>query len=158
MADYASASIRIGGTISRADVPTFIAVIEQADVWTDWEEIRFTPDDLLSGKTLSLCAHNVPWGIFRGIESFCRDHGLPYARWSGGCLGIWGPQRSVFDGASEARTFDATEDDQIVVALPDFRRLGSIEAIEDHFRAAEFVVPLLQIVDAVPSDGGGDGE
>lgn len=157
MADYASATIRIGGAIPRTDVLGFIAVIEQADVWTDWEEIKFTPDDLVSGMVLDLCAHNVRWGIFREIESFCRDHGLPYARWTGGCLGSWGPQRSVFDGASEARTFAATDDDEIVISLPDIRRLGSIEAIEDYFGTAEFVIPSLRIVDAAPSDGGIDG-
>ena len=147
MADRVSATIRIGGTLAHVHVPDLIAVIEREGVSTDWEGTRFSPADLERSEPLLLMAYEVAWGIFRELEPFCRDHGLAYVRWAGGYSGSFGPERVVFDGVNPERTFVVTDDDEVLISLADIRTLGTIEAIEAHFAAAEFTVPPLLLVD-----------
>lgn len=147
MADRVSATIRIGGTLAHALVPELIAAIERECVSTDWDGTGFSHEDLERDEPLILMAHEVAWGMFQELEPFCRGHGLAYVRLAGGCSGSFGPERVVFDGVNPERTFVVTDDDEVLISLADIRTLGTIEAIEAHFAAAEFTVPPLLLVD-----------
>jgi hypothetical protein len=110
---------------------------------------------LISGEALTLCAHEVPWGVFRDLELYCRNHHLAYSRWFGACSGAWGAGRSIYRGTHETREgeegvddYDASDDDQTLLGEQLARHLGSYEAILAHFDRANFTVPPIEIVDA----------
>jgi hypothetical protein len=152
MADRCSASITIGGTLAEEHLAAFFAAIAAEDLAPDWDEAAFTPDDMVIGEQLTLCAHEVSWGSFNILEHFCRSHNLPYTRWNGVCDGVWGCTRSVYRGASEmgddndiTKEYDVSEDDHILMGEQLTRHLGSFEAILDHFASANFTVPPLVI-------------
>jgi hypothetical protein len=153
MADRCSASITIGGTLGDEHLPAFYAAIANEDLAIDFDEAAFTPEDLISGEPLTLCAHEVSWGIFKVLEPFCQTHKLPYTRWNGACSGVWGCGRSVYrgdidgtEGPSKIHEYDVSEDDQILMGAGLARHLGSFEAILAHFDEADFSVPPLVIV------------
>ncbi|MGD9713230.1 MAG: hypothetical protein AB7V46_14325 [Thermomicrobiales bacterium] len=155
MADRAPATIEIGGALPQVHVPELTKIITQESVWIDWEDTEFSPAHLLRDQPLSLVAYEVAWGMFHYLEAFCLEHGLPYVRWNGSCRGSFGARRTVFDGVNTVRTFVADDEDQILISLADIRSLGTIEAIEQHFAAADLTVPPLRIT---APDGAGQEE
>lgn len=108
MADRASVAIRIGGSLSPDLLPGFCAAVESDGAFTDWEGTAFDPDDLDRSVPLYLADHEVAWGRFEAIETFCVDHALVFARWAGGASGAFGPERVVLTarpfGVSAPRT------------------------------------------------------
>lgn len=153
MADRCSASITIGGTLGAEHLPAFFAAIADEDLRVDFDEEAFTPEDLISGEPLTLCAHEVSWGTFNVLEPFCQTHKLPYKRWNGACGGVWGCGRSVYrgdndatGGAAKTHEYDVSEDDQILLGAGLAHHLGSFEAILAHLGEADFSVPPLVIV------------
>jgi len=156
MAERSSAAIRIGGHLAGAELPAFAAAIEIEGLSTDWEGEPFSVDELHQGQSLYLAAHEVAGGEFEHLEHFCRRHGLPYARWRAGRSGSYGPERVVFDGVGPVATFAATDDDEVLIALEDIERLGSIAAIRAHFAKANSRIPPLELVGDAPVDGGED--
>ncbi len=147
MADRTSVAIRIGGTLSPALLSAFCAAIESDGACTDWEGSAFVLDDLDPTVPLYLADHEVAWGRFEAIEAFCVDHGLVFARWSGGAAGAFGPERVVFDGKSVS-SYASSDDDEILVSADTLRGLGNYPAVMSHIAAAEFVVPALRIEEA----------
>lgn len=145
MADRAPATIEIGGALPQVHVPELTKIITQESVWIDWEDTEFSPAHLLREQPLSLVAYEVAWGTFPRLEAFCNEHGLAYVRWNGGYRGSFGARRAVFDGVNTVRTFVADDEDQILISLAEIRSLGTIEAIEQHFAAADLAVPPLRI-------------
>src|SRR3546814_14783273 len=106
MADRASVAIRIGGSLSPDLVPGFCAAVESDGAFTDWEGTAFDPDDLDPSVPLYLADHEVAWGRFEAIETFCVDHALVFARWAGGASGAFGTARVVFDGTTVRSSSD----------------------------------------------------
>ena len=145
MADRVSASIVLGGTISTFAFAELAKIIEQEGLSTEWDGEPFQPSDITEGQPLSLHAHEVAWGRFEALESWCVANAMPFTRWSGAYAGQWGAERVVFIGAGEPTSFAADEDDYVLIGRDTAERLGSIEAIRAHFDAADFVVPPLVI-------------
>lgn len=145
MADRVSASIVLGGTISTVEFAELAKIIEREGLSTEWDGEPFQPSDITEGQPLSLYAHEVAWGRFETLESWCVANAIPLTRWSGAYAGQWGAERVVFIGAGEPASFAADEDDHVMIGRDTAERLGSIEAIRAHFDAADFVVPPLVI-------------
>ena len=155
MADRVTAQISIGGTLPASAIPGLIEAIQAEGFSTEYDGPPFEPDELVDGEALTLCAHEVAWGVFRDLELFCRTHRLAYSRWFGACSGAWGAGRSIYRGVEETREgeegvddYDASDDDQTLLGEQLARHLGSYEAIVAHFERANFTVPPFEIVDA----------
>ena len=146
MADRVSASITIGGTLPRSLLPDLAALVQAEGLSTEWDSETFTLSMFREGAPLELMAHEVAWGWFERLESWCVQHGLPFARWSGGYSGQWGAERAVFTGAGEVQCYAADEDDYLLIGRCTAARLGSYEAILAHFAAGDFAVPPLLLM------------
>lgn len=144
MADRASVAIRIGGSLSPDLLHGFCAAVASDGAFTDWEGTAFDPDDLDTSVPLYLADHEVAWGRFEAIETFCVDHALVFARWAGGTPGAFGPERVVFDGTT-VRRFSASDDDEILISAETVRGLGSYAAVLSHLAAAELEIPPFRI-------------
>jgi len=147
MADRATASILIGGTIRLSDIPGLIAAIASDGGRADWEGEELDISSIREGETLEACAHDVCGGMFEWTEEFCEDRGLAYVRNSGSCSGVFGPERVVFTGMGAAMQFDMTESEEIVLARSMISELGAMETVDAWFEKAEFVVPPFTIID-----------
>ena len=145
MADRVSASIALGGSITAAQLDELAQLVTDEGLSTEWDGEPFEPSQLTPGEPLQLYAHEVAWGMFEELEAWCREHHVPYIRWSGGYGGKWGAERVVFDASGDPRSYDADESDRISVDRATVERLGSIEAILAHFEAADFTVPPLAV-------------
>lgn len=147
MADRATASIIIGGTIRRSDIPSLIEAIASDGGRADWEGEALDMSSIQGGETLEACAHEVCGGMFQWTEEFCEDRGLAYVRNSGSCSGVFGPERVVFTGTGAAMQFDMTESEDVVLAKSMIHELATMEAIDAWFDRAEFAVPPFTIVE-----------
>jgi hypothetical protein len=151
MADRASVAMSIGGVLPSDLIGALCAVIRHDGACREWDSGPFLDEDIVGGEVLVLCGHEIAWGMFETLETFCRTHGLPFARWAGSCRSSFGPERVVYDGTSEPRHFLATEDDEILFSIEDIRRLKTLDAIEAHYAFAHMIVPPLTI-DPTPPD------
>ena len=147
MADRASASIVIGGNISRSCVAGLVEAIATDGGRADWEGEPLEASAVRDGSALEAFAYELPGGTFDWTEEFCENHGLAYVRNSGSCAGAFGPERVIFTGTGAAVQFDMTESDEIVLARSMIRELGTVEAIEAWFRHAEFMPPPVTIIE-----------
>ena len=147
MADRVPASIALGGGITAAQLAELTKLIHDEGLSTEWDGEPFDPAQLTASEPLRLYAHEVAWGMFEELEAWCREHRVPYMRWSGGFGSEWGAERTVFAGAGEPVSYDADENDRIVVHRQTVERLGSVEAVLAHFDAADFVLPPLFVED-----------
>lgn len=147
MADRASASIMIGGTIARGCIPGLIAAIAVDGGRADWEGEVLDDTSIRDGETLEAFAYELPGGIFQEAESFCEQHRLPFVRSSASCAGAFGPERVIYTGEMPAVQFDTTEHDEVVLTRSGYRNLGSLEAVEDWFASAEFSPPPFAIIE-----------
>lgn len=145
MADRVSASIVIGGSLSTSAFAELVAIIGNEGLSIDWDGEAFEPDHRTVGQPLSLCAHEVAWGYFDELESWCAQHQVSFARWSGGYGGQWGPERFVHIGDGTLTSYPVTEDDTVVIAREALEKLGSFDAVLAYFAAADFAVPPLVV-------------
>lgn len=152
MADRVSASIQIGGVLTAAVFTELASIIADEGLSTEWDGEPFEPAHRSVGEPLHLYAHEVAWGRFEALESWCVEQKLPFARWSGGYGGQWGPERVVFIGEGEPTSYAADEDDRIVVVRDTIERLDSVEAVLAYFDAADVPVPPL-VVEGDPVAG-----
>jgi hypothetical protein len=143
MADRVSASITLGGTISPAQLSELAALIADEGLSIEWDGEPFEPNQFTPGEPLMLYAHEVPWGRFERLETWCVEHRVPFARWAGGYPGEWTAERVVFSGSGEPRSYTADEDDRIYVDRSTVEQLGSVAAILAYFDAADAAVPPL---------------
>lgn len=155
MADRVNASIRLGGTLTQDLLARFIAIIVDEGLSTDWDAAGFDEDDIPENEPLELVARDVAWGRFVQLEAFCVAQGLLFASWCEGFSGSWEAERVVFDGTSEPRSYLVTGSDTLVLPFPEIRALGTLEAIEGHFRTANVTIPPLRVRSDEPdtSDG-----
>lgn len=151
MADRVSASITFGGTISPARYAELAGLIADEGLSTEWDGEPFEPDHLTPGEPLRLYAHEVPWGRFEVLETWCVVNSVPFVRWAGGYPGEWAAERVVFTGWGEPLSFTADEDDRIYIDRITVEQLGSIDAILVHFDAADVAVPPLIVAAEVES-------
>jgi hypothetical protein len=147
MADRVSASITIGGMVTKSQFAELTAMIEPHDLRTKWDGDVFTSDQIAQGEPLALHAHETPWGMLDDLEQYCCDNGIAYTRWSGGCAGSFGPERIVYDGKNGPLNYDVDEDDSVVLHGHTIEQLGSMRAIRTYLKAAEIALPPLVIVD-----------
>lgn len=147
MADRVSASITIGGDMTAATYAALAAIIADDGLSIEWDGATFEPHERVDGEPLRLMAHEVPWGRFEALEAFCVEQRIPFARWSGAYPGQWDPERVVFTGAGESRSFGASEDDEVMIGRHTAQALGSYEAIIANFDAADFAIPPLCLID-----------
>lgn len=155
MVDRVNSSIRLGRTLAQDLLTKFIAIIVDEGLSTDWDAVGFDEDDIPENEPLELVARDAAWGRFAQLEAFCVAQGLPFARWCEGFTGSWEAERVVFDGTGEPRSYLVTSSDALVLPLPEIRSLGTLEAIEGHFRAANVTIPPLRVRSDEPdtSDG-----
>lgn len=145
MADRVSASITVGGTMNPATYAELADVIASEGLSIEWDGDPFDPDHRTAGEPLRLYAHEVAGGRFEQLEAWCVDRSIPFARWCGGYGGEWNPERLVYSGVGHPQSYDADENDRILIDRGDVERLGSIAALLAHFAAADFAVPPLVI-------------
>jgi len=145
MADRVSASITIGGSLSPSAYAELVEHIHAEGLATEWDGEPFDTHHRVVGKPLTLYAHEVAGGCFDTLESWCVENLLPFARWSGGYGGQWGPERVVYRGGGSPTSYVVTEDDEVVIARPTIEQLGSLQAVLAHFDAADFAVPPLAV-------------
>ncbi|HEX7855010.1 MAG TPA: hypothetical protein VF503_15075 [Sphingobium sp.] len=157
MADRVSASITLGGSISIGAFAELVAIIANEGLSTEWDGEAFEPHHRTIGAPLSLYAHEVAWGYFNELESWCARNQIAFARWSGGYGGQWGPERVIHTGDGELTSYAVTEDDVAVIAREAIEQLGSYAAVLDRFSAADFTVPPL-IVEGDPTPQEATGE
>lgn len=151
MADRVSATITLGGDITAARFAELVELIQAEALSIDWNEETFDASQVVPGEPLHLCAHEVAWGTFNDLETWCREHQVPYVRWSGGYGCEWGAERVVFTGDGEPASYDADESDRIFVDRATVERLGSVEAILARFDAADFALPPFAVAPDVES-------
>ncbi|QCI78803.1 hypothetical protein E6W36_01795 [Hankyongella ginsenosidimutans] len=101
MADRCQAPITIGGTLPASLLDAFIETIRDEGLSTEWDCTGFDASDLPENDALRLMANEVAWGRFDDLEAFCIVHRLPFARWSGACLGAFDAVRVVFTGGGD---------------------------------------------------------
>jgi hypothetical protein len=152
MADRVSASIKLGGTLPRDKLGGLLSLIAAAGLSREWDGEPFSAEQIPKDAPLELFAHEVAGGSFDELEGFCQSHALPFVRWCDGYSGSWSPERLVFDGACEPRSYAVNESDQVVIGRAEIRMLGSLDAIDAHFVSAELAVPPLTLVGAETSD------
>lgn len=148
MADRASASITIGGTISSTLYDDLCGLIEAEALCIEWDGDPFVPEHHVNGTPLTLYAHQVACGRFDTLESWCMDKGLHFARFSDACPGSWGCSRTLFFGGGEPLTCPASEDGEILLTRATAEELGSFTAILLYFDHARSPVPPLIITPA----------
>jgi len=151
MADRVSASIVVGGTITASAYAELADIIRSERLSIEWDAEPFEPSHRTIGEPLRLYAHEVPWGRFEDLETWCVEKGLSFARWCGGYGSQWGPQRVVFTHDGGPKSFAADEEDCIVLGRETAMILGSMKAIVAYFDAADVEIPPLVIEEE--SDG-----
>lgn len=151
MADRASASIIIGGTIPEALIPDLLNAIETNDGRSDWGGEPVTRADIEDGATLTVYADDLAGGIFDTLEATCEAHGIAFVRDSASCGGAFGPERVIFTGAGSSHAYDMTECGDIALTHTAFRGMASLDEISAWFAAATFSPPPVHIL--ADSDG-----
>ena len=145
MADRVSASITLGSTVTPAAYAELVDTIASEGLSTECNGKPFASHQCVDGEPVRLFAHEVAWGRFEELESWCIEYRIPFVRWSGAYGGQWGAERVVFTGLGEPAFYAADEEDTVIIDRDTALRLGSIEAIRAHFDVADFVVPPLVV-------------
>ncbi len=145
MSDRVSATIALGGTVTRDQWTALLELIANEDLRTEWDGPAFTAATPLESGALNLYAHKVPWGRFEALEQYACDEWIAYRRWSGGCPGSFGPEIIVFDGRGGPLNYDADEDERVAVYPETIEQLGSMRAIRAYLKPAAFMPPPLVI-------------
>lgn len=145
MIESVSASIVVGGTITASAYAELADIIAAERLSIEWDGEPFEPPHRTVGEPLRLYAHEVPMGRFEDLEAWCVENRLSFARWCGGYGSQWGPQRVVFTGDGEPKSYAADEEDCVVISRETVEKLGSMDAIIAHFDAADVEIPPLVV-------------
>ncbi|MFY9349696.1 MAG: hypothetical protein WBL20_17770 [Sphingobium sp.] len=151
MANRVSASIELGGSLTATDYIELSEIIASEGLSIEWDGEPFEPAHRVAGARLSLYAHEVAWGRFEKLETWCVEKRLVFARWSGAYAGEWGAERVVFTGDGAPVSFAADEDDTVVINRGTVEKLASLDAIIAYFDAADVRVPPL-VVEGDPNE------
>ena len=146
MADRASVFITIGGTLAAALADDFVAVVQAARLYTDWDSEPFDYSQFPDDGPLQLYAQEVAGGEVPDVEDFCCTNDLPFVRRSGGAAGAFPPEVVIWTGRGERQSFTADDEGNIVIGADEARDLGSFDAISQHFTDGMFEPPAFRIV------------
>jgi hypothetical protein len=80
------------------------------------------------------------------IDAFCVAHGLPFRRWSGGCLGAFLPEIVLFDGSGPLRDYTASEDEWVLFPPSWIRSFTRLRDLKREMARAELTIPPFLIV------------
>lgn len=141
MVDRVSAWITLGGIVSPVIWAALKAAIADEGLSTDWGGEPFDESELVENQALELYAQEVAYGRFANLESLCYLHGIPFVRSCNSFSGQWGAERVVFTGIGDPTSCPISEDGKPYVDRARIAELGSLEAVEAFFDAAEFEVP-----------------
>lgn len=147
MADRVSATITIGGNVTRCQFDQLVLLIANEGLSLDWDGEPFAPDQRVEGEPLRLCAYDVPWGMFEALEQYCCDNHIGYRRWSGACPGSFGAERIIYDGKSGPFNYDVNDDDIVMLTVQTIEQLGSMRAIRAYLNPSAFEIPPLVVAD-----------
>ena len=95
MSDCMAAEIHVGGKIPRSAARALCKAVTESGASLEWGGGRCdldTSDDLLGARSadadgplvLKLYDDQARWGEFEALETFLREHNIPYCRWSEG--------------------------------------------------------------------------
>ena len=141
MGDRASVHISIGGSLPLEYLEAFAAHAENYDLRVEWDGEPFDPAVLPEGEPLELYGTELNGGQIPDIDAFCADHGLPFRRWSGGCIGAFLPEIVLFDGQGSLRDYTASEDEYLLFPpswILGFKRLRDLKR---EIARAELTIP-----------------
>lgn len=138
MTDRSPAQITIGGQIPLASLPALISMIELDHALTSDKEEPVDEGHFLIGNVLELSIAQAVGGSAQNIEHFCMNHGISFARESDGCPGSYDAQRLLFAGQGHPRYYTLSDAGEAMLSPALFRALGSYDAIDAWFQAAEW--------------------
>lgn len=141
MGDRASVHITIGGTLPRQHLEALAAHAENYDLRVEWDGEPFDPAALLEGEPLELYGTELNGGQIPDIDEFCAEHGLPFRRWSGGCLGAFLPEIVLFDGEGPLRDYTASEDEYLLFPPSWILGFTRLRDLKREIAAAELTIP-----------------
>lgn len=141
MGDRAPVHITVGGTLSRGHLATLAAHAADYDLRTDWDSEPFDPAVLAVGKPLELYGTELNGGQIPQIDAFCCEHGLPFRRWSGGCLGAFLPEIVLFEGSGAMRDYTASEDEYVLFPPSWIKSYTRLRDLKRELARAELTIP-----------------
>lgn len=107
---------------------------------------------LPEGEPLELYGTELNGGQIPDIDNFCAEHGLPFRRWSGGCLGAFLPEIILFDGASPMRDYTASEDEYVLFPPSWIRSFTRLRDLKRAIDRAEVTIPAFVVSGSVSND------
>ena len=146
MGDRAPVHITIGGALRRDLLADLAACAEEYDLRTEWDGEPFDPAALVAGEPLELYGTELNGGQIPEIDAFCIAHGLPFRRWSGGCLGAYLPEIVLFDGSGPLRDYTASEDEWVLFPPSWIRSFTRLRDLKREIGRAELTIPAFEIV------------
>lgn len=141
MGDRASVHITIGGALPRQHLEALTAYAENYDLRVEWDGEPFDPAVLPEGEPLELYGTELNGGQIPDIDEFCAEHGLPFRRWSGGCLGAFLPEIVLFDGQGPLRDYTASEDEYLLFPPSWILGFTRLRDLKREIAAAELTIP-----------------
>lgn len=141
MGDRAPVHITIGGALPREHLETFAAHAAYYDLRTEWD-----------GEPLELYGTELNGGQIPEIDAFCAEHGLPFRRWSGGCLGAYLPEIILFDGQGPMRDYTASEDEYVLFPPSWIKSFTRLRDLKREMARAELTIPAFVVTGGASDD------
>ena len=152
MGDRAPIHITIGGALPREHLEAFAAHAADYDLRTEWDGEPFDPATLPEGEPLELYGTELNGGHIPDIDAFCAEHGLPFRRWSGGCLGAYLPEIIVFDGQGPMRDYTASEDEYVLFPPSWINSFTRLRDLKREMARAELTIPAVVVTGGASDD------
>lgn len=151
MGDRAPFHITIGGALPREHLEAFAVHAADYDLRTEWDGEIFDPAALPEDEPLELYGTELNSGQLPEIEAFGAEHGLPFRRWSGGCLGAYLPE-IMFDGQGPMRDYTASEDEYVLFPPSWINRFTLLRDLKREIARAEVTIPAFVITGGSSDD------
>ena len=145
MGDRAPVHITIGGALPREHLEAFAAHAAGYDLRTEWDGEPFDPAVLPEDEPLELYGTELNGGQISEIDAFCAEHGLPFRRWSGGCLGAYLPEIILFDGQGPMRDYTASEDEYVLFPPSWIKSFTRLRDLKREIARAELTIPAFVV-------------
>ena len=163
MADYAHASIMIGGELKRSDVPEFLRILGYYGLCSQRTDEPYNPEsetELLEEYAqddkgrLDVYDSEVRWGFFESLENFCVEKGLWYQRSNGKDGFDIEEQLTFFKPGMGTPEMVATLDgeevytrDAVLKMLDEYRTVRSLQKRLKKEKGLLDTMPPLEVVD-----------
>ena len=152
MGDRAPVHITIGGTMPREVLADFAGIADSYDLRVEWDGEPFDPAAIVAGEPLELYGTELNGGQIPEIDAFCAEHGLPFRRWSGGCLGAYLPEIILFDGQGPMRDYTASEDEYVLFPPSWINNFTRLRDLKREIARAEQTIPAFVIAGGSSDD------